>query len=537
MKKFFSRRAIAQKSTLLAERFPISISLIVFFALSLFVEISNPENEIPSQVHNFFLLGSVISVAATLWLEDFVSERKRNMIIAAIMLLCGVYCFFLPSNRELELSKTIELLAIGNCAFLAMFFISFLKKDKDKAFWKFTMQMLLQLGLASGFGIIIFSGLSIAVLAVCELFDIAKDAEIFSHLAIFCYFLFSPLYFLANIPDKTAKHNEEIALGKILKILALYILTPIAAIYAVILYIYLFKVIVVWELPNGLVSYLVSSLMCVGLFVITLLYPARFSLFRYFGLLMLPLLVLMSIGIIRRFDDYGITIYRGYVLLLNIWFYGICIYLFITKAQRIKWILISFAVIALLSSIGPWSIPNITKHILLAEVSKSNFDEMKPEDKKKIKDKERYLRRTYGDASVQDIDTSAFSELRLKDTVYYFYTHNSSAWENEVRYIENFNTFVSVTCSLNSDDNKNKDKDIDCSSKNNQLIIKVVPDERVFSIPLREIVQDIRADKNKKPSFQGDDYIFLINWFSGNHYETIDSISLGRLEGNLFYRR
>jgi len=413
MKKFFSPQVIAQKSILLIERFPISISLIVLLALLLFTEINSPVNEIPGQVYYFFLLGSVISVAATLWLEDFVSNRKRNLITAAIMLLWGVYCFFLPSSRELELSKTIELLVIGNCAFLAIFFISFLKKDKDKAFWKFTMQMLLQLGVAACFGAIIFGGLSLAVLSICELFDVTTEGDIFFYLAIFCYVLFSPLYFLANIPDKTAKHDEEIALGKILKILALYILTPLASLYAVILYVYLFKIIIVWELPDGLVSYLVSSLMCVGLFVITLLYPARFSLLRYFGLLMLPLLVLMSIGIFRRFDDYGITIYRGYVLLLNIWFYGICIYVFITKAQRIKWILISFAVIALLSSIGPWSIPNITKYRLIAEVSKSNFDEMKPEDKKNIKDKERYLRRTYGEASVHDIDTSAFSELEV----------------------------------------------------------------------------------------------------------------------------
>jgi hypothetical protein len=324
-----------------------------------------------------------------------------------------------------------------------------------------------------------------------------------------------------------------------LKILALYILTPIAAIYAVILYIYLFKVIVVWELPNGLVSYLVSSLMYVGLFVITLLYPARFSLFRYFGLLMLPLLALMSIGIIRRFDDYGITIYRGYVLLLNIWFYGICIYLFITKAQRIKWILISFAVIALLSSIGPWSIPNITKYRLIAEVSKSNFDEMKPEDKKKIKDKAKYLRRTYGEASVQDIDTSAFSKLEVidtvrKDTVKYFDTSYHGEWNNEVQMIENFNAFVSVNFWRNGYNNKNKD--IDYSFKNNQLIIKVIPDERVFSVPLHGIVQDVITGKNKKPAFQGDDYIILINYLSGNYYETIDSISIDRLEGSLFYR-
>jgi len=384
MKKFFSLRAITPKSISLAKRFPVSILLIAGFASSIM-----KASYIPYQLYIFLSLGAIISVAATLWLEDFVSKPKQYIITVAITLLWGAYCLFLlPSGKdEPTVAKEVELSVIGIAAFLAMFFISFLKKDKDRAFWKFTMQMIAQFFLAVGFGTVVFSGLSIAAWAIDDLFDIYSYRS-YLYLATFCYVLFASLYFLANIPDKIAKHNEEIALGKILKVLALYVLTPLAAIYAVISYVYLFKIIITWELPNGSVSYLVSSLLCVGLFVITLLYPARFSWLRYFGLIMLPLLALMSTGIFRRFDDYGITIHRGYVLLLNIWFYGICIYLFVTKAQRIKWIPISFAAIALLASVGPWSIPNITKYILIAEVNKHvDFTYMKQEERNKIEDK------------------------------------------------------------------------------------------------------------------------------------------------------
>jgi hypothetical protein len=400
MKKFFSLREIAQKSILLAKRFPVSILLIVCYASLNFALInhSNSIRDLSFQLYIFLTLGSVISIAATLWLEDFVSEPKQYIITAAITLLWGAYCFFLLPSDKLNTFRIVELFAIGITAYLAMFFISFLKKNKDRAFWKFTMQTIAQLFLSAGFGIIICAGLFMALWAVEKLFDI-KFGDLFLlywYLSTFCFGLFSPLYFLANIPGKVAKHNEEISLNKISKIFALYILTPLAAIYAVILYVYLIKIIVVWELPNGLVSYLVSSLMCVGLFIITLLYPARFSLCRYFGLLMLPLLALMSVGILRRFDDYGITILRGYVLLLNLWAYGICIHLFITKAQRIKWIPISFAAIILLFSVGPWSIPNITKYILTAEVnSHLDLDQMAPKDREKIENKRKYLRETY----------------------------------------------------------------------------------------------------------------------------------------------
>ncbi len=543
MKKFFSLRAIAQKSILLTERFPISILLIAGLAFLCFIDISKEANYIPYQLYIFFSFGFIISVAVTLWLEDFVRGFKQYIIIAAVTLLWGIYCFFLPFADELEVNKIVELSVIGMVAFLAMFFVSFLKKDKDKAFWKFTMQMVFQLGLTYCFGAIIFIGLFMSIWAIQNLFDI-DITELYEYSGVFCYVLFAPLYFLANIPDKIAKHNEEIALGKILKILALYILTPIAAIYAAILYVYLFKIIAIWKLPEGSVSYMVSSLMGLGLLIITLLYPARFSLCRYSGLVMLPLLALMSIGIFRRFDDYGLTIHRGYVLLLNIWFYGICIYLFITKAQRIKWIVISFAAIALLVSIGPWSVPSVTKYILTAEVSKHlDFAQMETKDKEKIKDKVMYLRRTYGGVSIQGLDTNIFSELEIKKTDNSGWFHNNSKWNNEILDIENFNTFVYVTNYDGKGINKNIDSSID---ENNQLIIKIIPEDkqissvRIFSVPLRGIVQATIAEKNKKLFFQGDDYIVFINRINGHYYKTADNISIdvvNGFEGYLFYNR
>ncbi|WP_461252226.1 DUF4153 domain-containing protein, partial [Treponema sp. R8-4-B8] len=121
------------------------------------------------------------------------------------------------------------------------------------------------------------------------------------------------------------------------------------------LYVYLFKIIAAWELPKGLVSWLVSSLACVGFLTTWILYPARMEgknktvvyMSRGFGLIMLPLLALMTVGIFRRVDDYGITVLRGYLIVINIWLYGVCVYQFITKARRVKWIIISYAVFCL----------------------------------------------------------------------------------------------------------------------------------------------------------------------------------------------
>jgi hypothetical protein len=342
---------------------------------------------------------------------------------------------------------------------------------------------------------------------------------------------------LANIPDKISKYDKEIALNKTSKILNLYILTPLATIYAAILYVYLLKIIIAWQLPNGNVSYLVSSLMFVGLFIITSIYPARFSLQRYFGLLMLPLLLLMSVGITRRFDDYGITIARCYILLLNLWFYGICVYIFMTKARRIKWIFISFAAIVLLVSIGPWSVSNVTKHILIAQVKKyENFDKIdakNTEKKEKIENKKKYLREKYGKTGVLDIDDN---ESEIKYVVTNFSVYNSALY-NKVQNIEDFNNFVSV-----STYEGDTDKNVLRSIENERLVIKIISENRTFSISLQEMIQDIRVNKKNKhiylenQFFQGDDYLFLILHVIGTYYEKSDSVSFRIFDGYLFYK-
>ena len=146
---------------------------------------------------------------------------------------------------------------------------------------------------------------------------------------------------------------------------------------------------------------------------------------RFFPLIFFPLLVLMLVGIVRRFSDYGITINRLLVLILNIWFFGISIYLFISRSRQPKWILISFATIALLSAVGPWSVINLTEKSLKNELSQllsdanwtnSDASQIKTLDTAKqirLSDVAYYLQRTYGIESIRPM----FSSLGENATV------------------------------------------------------------------------------------------------------------------------
>ncbi|MDR1699179.1 MAG: DUF4153 domain-containing protein [Prevotellaceae bacterium] len=561
--RFFSITSITEKLSLLLKRFPISILLVAGLAVLFFVAINSDFDDVSYRLWFFFSVGAFISIAAVLFSEDFLNYLKTCVITLFSVLLWGLYCLFLPEKADdVQTGKIIEISVISAVAFCSMFFISFLKKNQDRAFWNFTTQTLFQMTLACCFGSILFGGLSLALLAIDSLFGVSVAGEVYAHLAVVCFALFAPLYFLANIPAKAEKHNQDIFYTKIQKILSLYILMPILAVYAVILYAYLFKIVIAWELPNGWVSWLVSALALGGLLVITFLFPVREQesnkavnfISRWFGLLILPLLLLMTVGIFRRIGDYGITINRGYVLLLNIWFYGIYIYLFLTNSKHIKWILISMVAVALLVSVNFWGVANVTRNSLSKEVSailnkqtsaeeaRAVFAGMTQDEKDGIKSKLEYLHRNFGKESVQPFfsDTVSdsywnfLSKLELNEALdekserIYYYANNEKVWK-----IEGYNAFTEIEYyDYKTRNTENLSKDV----------IEISAGDRTFSIPVKKIVaQYLAADEKLRAeqewSIQNDNYTILISRFSGDYYPEKDSVFISNLDGYLFFKK
>ena len=558
-----SMNSISQKLSLLVKRFPMTILLVAGLSVLFFVAINNDFDSIPYSLFIFFSAGALISVTTTLFFEDFLDYIKTSGISLFMVLLWGIYCFFLPEKvDDIHTGKWIELSVIIGCALFSMVFISFLRKNKERAFWNFAVHTLFQITLSSIFGSILFGGLSLALLAINSLFNVDITDKVYAHLAVICCVLFSPIYFLANIPYKREKHNDDIFYVKIQKILVLYILTPILAVYMVILYAYLFKILVTWELPNGWVSWLVSTLALGGLLVITLLFSVREQeenrvatfISRWFGLIILPLLALMTIGIVRRISDYGLTINRGYLFLLNFWFYGIYIYLFFTKSRDIKWILISPVVVAFLSSIHIWGVANIAKNSLTKEIHavfKNQvstqeaiviFLEMTQEERDRIKSTLEYIHTHYGKESVQPFFTDTvpdssyrfLSDLGLtvvidKKTVGISYRTNNKKTLN----IDSYHFFTQIDYF-----DSNLDDDLVYASEKDT--IEISADYRTFAIPLREFVLTYLSTEEKCRNeleliVKGDDFTVLITHFSGNYYPERDTFFIHRLQGYLFY--
>ncbi|MDR3652064.1 MAG: DUF4153 domain-containing protein [Paludibacter sp.] len=554
-------------------RFPFTLLFIIGLSVLCFLSIQKVT--IHENLWAFFILGLLLNVPVTLLLEEFKSHISRILLNLVAIILLSVYCFTLP-NKLLEY-QSFQLIALGSVFVLSAFVNSFLKRDNEIQFWNFSKNSIIQVFISSVFSQVLFAGLALAMLSLDKLFNIHIDHKVYSNLAVVCFVIFAPVYFLSNIPNEIEKRSKEITFNKILKIFGLYILLPILAAYTLILYIYLFQIIIKWQLPNGWVSTLVSVLAMVGFLCMMILYPLRLTrdnklidlMSRYFPVVLLPLLVLMSVGIFRRISDYSLTINRLYVLILNIWLYGISIYLYLSKSNYLKWIIISFALIAFLSSVGPWSVFNVTRHSLDNQLNELLLNNHLLKDGKVAIGKEdtfkvdsitkmktvgtiKYLVRTFGNESIQRYFSASLkdkSESEILAMLKMGNTHKSEDYfwiqmndQSLLVDIQSYHSFLKLNL-RGVQTMANQDNKVDISLKNDNLLV-IAKNSTMISIPLKEKVKFLVREKQKNETKQfkkdeltikGENFTLIITSIAGKYNEIQDKLTINTFDAYLFY--
>lgn len=512
-----------EKLRTLVTRFPFPVIFIAVLAVLFFIVINQRDADVPQRLWAFFATGIPVVLMFSLLTENFKNQLVRYGTILLAILLLLLHVIFMP--EKLQTVHIYQLTVIGLSAALACFVISFYRKNDAVSFWEFSKTSVIQIIISGVFAQVLMMGLSLAALALNQLFKIKIEDEVYQNLAVICYGLFMPLFFLANIPAGEDKFKTELRNEKFIKILGLYIVMPVLAVYTIILYVYFIQIIVNWDLPNGWVSWLVTVLALAGFITLMLQYAQRtennkITVFfaRYFPLILLPLLVLMSVGIFRRISDYGLTINRAYVLVFNFWLYGISIYLLITQSKYLKYIIYSFVIIAVFVSVGPWSVYAVTKHSLLNETRDlltgiQYLDNGKMKDietlkslnisdkqAEKLEEKVSYLALNYGNSVLQDffvqkIDTLRYSEvyklMNLKNIVL------ADEYEKSFGFSLKYNTeLIDVSdyanvVRISNTEYEQQDKNISVLFDNNFNLLKVKIKDSNYEFPLDAFLQSL----------------------------------------------
>lgn len=574
----FSFKTWMDKIQLVAQRFTFTLFFLFGLTFLFFLQINKNNVDIQSRIWTFFSLGIALTIAVTLFSEGFKNKFARIGLNLIAVLLLLAFSYFMP--EKFVPVYYYQTFALGLVFVLSAFVVSFLQKNNDIPFWEFSKTVILQLLIAFIFSQVLMLGLSLAVLSLQELFKIEIKNEVYQNLAIICYALFAPVYFLANVPTENDKQLKELKFDKFLKVLGLYILLPILAIYTLILYVYLIQIIIRWELPNGWVSTLVSVLGLGGFLCMLILYPLRLQnenkvvnlLSRFFSILLFPLLILMFVGIFRRFSDYGITINRAYVLLLNIWLFGISIYLYFSKARHLKWILISFAAVLLLSSIGPWSVFSVTKNTLTNNLERmftnANMLENGKISAKLIQPLQidsvsngiiveniRYLTENYGNRSIQHFFSYSIektniskilSDLKLKEfntqiQLQYFSAFLPTGFLLDIK---GFEYMLDISLNENSK-SIFKDENVTATLENNTIVVRFKGNINKAVIPLDTKLKELNSittiKKNEnydktQMTIKGKNYMLLIYNVSAQYDELKFTYKITDFNAHLFYK-
>ena len=361
-----------QSLTRVIQRFPLVVASSLLGTLLVWGliggDLSDSQEYTYSTIAQTAFLGVAWFFSTALFAERFENRLIKSSILGlSIVAILGVH---------FDLHFRFEKLADGelNFRFLGYFLlfhllVAFLpiKQFKNPSeFWNFNKTLFIRVFVTALYSGVLFLGLSGAILAMDQLFDLQVEPENYGRLWIMLAGIGSTLIFLSGIPEKEA--NDEVTYPKGLKVFAQYILLPLVLIYLSILYIYGGQILLEWQLPKGWVSNLIMAFAVVGMLTLLLLYPFgqesenkwinTFT--RGYYVVLLPLLVLLFIAIRIRILDYGFTELRYALLWLAIWLLAMAIWMFVTNNKRIIWIPVSLFIVITLIVFAPfvnaWSV-------------------------------------------------------------------------------------------------------------------------------------------------------------------------------------
>lgn len=427
LKESFIPKLTAENMKFTLQRFPITLLYMTMFIVFLDVIVSC---DIPAKLSCtmlfYFATGSIADLVISLWTENQTNKRRAVIIkTLSLSLLTAYYFGFMYFGFDNWINSPAALSANISIIVALILFIPLVKYSKDDSesqSWLFLTRLIRSFIMFSLFSIILLVAIILFMFAIEELFTVNRVVwnKIEPSFVILPYW-FIGFGFLCSVP-KDEEQDEEIvaSISRLINPVVKYILLPFLASYILLMSAYTLKILFTWELPHGNLSWLVSAVMAIFVCCYIALHSQMQTnntlkklMCRVIPICLLPLFVLMTVGIIRRYIDYGLTAPRLYMLTALVWYYAVILVILFSKTIRFRWILSSFAIIFLLTSAQPLNYNTISERILIYQLryqldkndiscplteirDNDKINNLEADIRNEIYDRESYIRRTYG---------------------------------------------------------------------------------------------------------------------------------------------
>ena len=217
---------------------------------------------------------------------------------------------------------------------------------------------------ASLYGAALFAGLALALRAIDVLFELGLREEIYAHVWGWIAFVLIPLIVIGGLADYVRAGDENGEVARVAHRIAGYLIPPLLALYFLILYAYMIRMLVTGELPKNLVSPMVLAAGLLGALALTLFDPRSAARgaqrwLRAVPFLFLPLAPLGAWALVVRIEQYGWTEFRVVRIAVLAAFALLAIAAAVQVLRRRQLALhlapVVFAAVLVLSAVGPQS--------------------------------------------------------------------------------------------------------------------------------------------------------------------------------------
>lgn len=386
MKQLFSLRRITAGIVSAIANYP----LVIFFALALGTQSIGLINAEDSDLFDEslpWMLAQGMGISLFFALHTVSRYRKLSRAVTGGILALGIgvlyligYHFDYMMSMAREETMVLEVIGYALASHLLVAFLPFFRKNTLNGFWQYNKSLFLRAFTTILYTGVLFAGLSGAIAAIQELFDVEFTGKIFAYLWFVMAFPVSALIFCAGVPlaDDIDALESSSDLPSGLRLFVQFVLLPLVVVYLCILYAYMGKIILSWTLPQGWVTILIMAFSVIGMLAMLLVHPfqqltehawIKVITKNYYRSL-LPLLVLQYVAIFTRISDYGFTSARWAVVAITAWLTFITVYKVFFKGKNIILIPSTLFIVAILFLIGPLSHKSISVWSQTAKINR-----------------------------------------------------------------------------------------------------------------------------------------------------------------------
>jgi hypothetical protein len=383
MKKLFSLEKLTQGIRLSLTKYPISILFAAIAAMLLINITAAKWNDMEDLFA--YIIGCAMGISLFFAIHTALQNKPWPGYVKGLVMVMGLGILWLivsdiknQMDSGSDQSQAIQIFGYGLLTHLVVAFLPFIGNFKINAFWQYNKSLFIRAFTTVLYTGVLFAGISGAILAITQLFDVDFGSKIYAYLWYIMALPMSVIIFCAGVPTDINELESSTDLPKGLRIFVQFILIPLVVLYLLILYAYMGKIIVQWSLPQGWVTILIMVFSVLGMLAMLLVHPYQHQkenswvkwYTKGYYVALLPLLILQYVAIFTRIGDYGFTAPRWAVLAITVWLTWITLYNVFFKGRNIVLIPLTLFITAFLFLLGPLSHKSISISSQTAKINR-----------------------------------------------------------------------------------------------------------------------------------------------------------------------